>query len=95
VVFVDQTAEYLFTVDPRSGVDGLIRGVVRWQLLAALAWAVIVVVGLELSENPVQVPVPQDEQVIQALTAHGADEPLRVGVRARSLDRGLDDPNAA
>ena len=46
--------------------------------MAALVRPMLVVVPLELSENLVQVPVAQDEQVVQALSAYGADEPLGV-----------------
>jgi hypothetical protein len=41
----------------------------------------LVVVALELSKNSSQVRLSDDEQVVQAFTAHGADEPLGVGVR--------------
>ena len=56
--------------------------------MAALVRAMLVVVPLELSENLVQVSVAQDEQVVQALSADGADEPLRVGVRAAEPGSG-------
>jgi hypothetical protein len=89
VVFVDQPAEYIFTLDPRRRLDALIRVVVRWQLFAALMRAMVVVLRMEDGEYLGRVPVPQDESVVQALSAHGADEPLGVGVRPRSLDRVL------
>src|SRR5674476_749119 len=94
VVFVDQSAEYLFMVDPRSGIAGLMSGVVRWPLLAALVRAMVVVVGLELGQHHAQVAFARDEQVVKAFAAYGADEPLGVRVRSRSLDRRLDDPHA-
>ena len=52
VVFVDQSAEHRFTVDLAGRVDEPMRGVVRRQLLAALVRSVVVVVRLELGQDP-------------------------------------------
>ena len=60
---------------------------VRWQLLAALVRTTHVAIGMELSDRPAHVPATHDEQVVQALSAHGADAALGVGLRPRSLDR--------
>jgi hypothetical protein len=46
------------------------------------------VVVLEIDpEDLLQVPLPDDQQPVQALSADGTDPPLRVGVRVRRLDR--------
>ena len=92
-VFVDQSAEYRFTVDLSSRVDDPMRSLVRWQLLAALVRPVVVVVRLELSQDSAQVSVSRDQQVVQTFSARGTDEPLGVFVRSRGLDRRLDDPD--
>jgi len=81
-------------MDSPGEFDGLIRALVRWPLLAALVGAVVVVVGIELSQDPAQVPGSDDEQVVHAFSTDGADEPLGIGVRPGSLDRGFDDPRA-
>ena len=46
-----------------------------------------VVVGDELAQNRVQVLLIQDDDVIEALAPHGADDSLGDGVRARGPDR--------
>jgi hypothetical protein len=61
--------------------------VVRWQLSAALVRTMHVAIGMELSDRPAHVPATHDEQVVQALSAHGSDAALGVGLRRRSLDR--------
>ena len=83
MVLVDQPSEHLFAVDPRYGVDDVIRALVGWHLPPALVWAMLVVVRLELGQDSAQVSVSRDEQVVQAFAAHGADEPLCVGVIPR------------
>jgi hypothetical protein len=61
--------------------------VVRWQRSAARVRTMHVAIGMELSDRPAHVPATHDEQVVQALSAHGSDAALGVGLRPRSLDR--------
>jgi hypothetical protein len=95
VVFVDQPAEYIFTLDPRRRLDALIRVVVRWQLFAALMRAMVVVLRMEDGEYLGRVPVPQDESVVQALSAHGARRTARRRRSPAEPGSGLDDAKAA
>jgi hypothetical protein len=57
--------------------------------LAALAGTMHVAMRVELGDRPAHVPATHDVQVVHAVSAHGADAPLGVGVCPRSLDRGL------
>src|SRR5919106_17962 len=43
-------------------------------------------------EDGLEMATPEDEDAIEALTPERCHEPLREGVRERSLDRGADDP---
>ena len=62
--------------------------------MAALVRTMHVAMRVELGDRPALVPATHDVQVVHALSAHGADAPLGVGVCPRSLDRGLDDAKA-
>ena len=44
--------------------------------------------------HPLDVPTTEDQDVVEALSAHGPHEPLREGVRPRCADRRSDDPDA-
>lgn len=46
-----------------------------------------------LGEHGLEVTAAEDEPSIEALAPDGADDVLADGARARSLDRGLDDPD--
>ena len=48
-------------------------------------------VGLE---HPLEVSRTVDQDVVEALTAHGPHEPLREGIRPGGPDRGSGDPDA-
>ena len=45
-------------------------------------------------EHPLEVPTPVDQDVVEALSAHGPHEPLREGIRPGGPDRGSDDADA-
>lgn len=94
VVLVDQPAEHGPAAETHREIDDLISVVVRCQLLSTLVRPMVVVTALEVTKNPSQVRPPDDEQMIQAFTAHGGDEALGVGVRPRRLDRSLDHAQA-
>ena len=49
--------------------------------------ALRVVVGDELAQNRVQMPLIQDDDVIEALAPQGADDSLGDSIRARGSDR--------
>src|SRR5579871_1419931 len=53
-----------------------------------------VVVAGELGQDRAEMPCAEDEDVIQALAAERAHEPLRKRVRSRRSDRRLDHPRA-
>jgi len=70
---------------------GLVQG---RSLLPRLVGPVAVVVPRVLAQDLPQVPVAEDQQMIQALAAQRAHETFRESVRPRRPDRGLDDPCA-
>ena len=45
-------------------------------------------------EHSFEVPTIVDQDVVEALAAHGPHEPLREGIRPRCPDRRSDDPDA-
>jgi hypothetical protein len=47
-----------------------------------------------LGENVLEVPVPENEEAVQALSPDRPHETFGEGVRTWCLDRGLDDPEA-
>jgi len=61
VVLVDQAAEHGSAADTHREIDDLISVVVRRQLLSALVRPMVVVMVLELSKNPSQVRLSDDE----------------------------------
>jgi len=50
VIFVDESAEYWSFLDGRSQIDYSVWPVVRCLLLAALVWAMVVVMRLPIGE---------------------------------------------
>jgi len=56
--------------------------------------AMLVVVSEVLDEHLLEVTATGDEESVQALSAHRADEPLGKGVGPRCSNRGLDDSHA-
>jgi hypothetical protein len=57
-------------------------------------WSLVDVVGNVGLEHSLEVPTPVDQDVVEALTAHGPHEPLGEGIRTRCADRRSDDPDA-
>ena len=57
-------------------------------------WSLLEVMGNVRLENPLEVPTTVDQDVVEALAAHGPHEPLREGIRPRCTDRRPDDPDA-
>jgi len=53
-----------------------------------------VVVAQVLSEDPLCMALPEDQQVVQALPPHGLHEALGKGVRLRGADGCADDAHA-
>ncbi len=54
----------------------------------------IVVMRLINGQDLAEVALAEDELLVEALAAQGADATFGVSMRARRLDRTLDDPNA-
>ena len=72
-------------VDPRARRRVLLQRPVRS--------VAVVVIGVLTQDQP-QVPLAGDQHPVQALAAGTGDPAFGDGVRARRLDRGLDDPHA-
>jgi hypothetical protein len=70
------------------------RPVVRGVLREGEMRAILVVPGLELSEQPSRVSFTDHDDAIEELAADGPDETLGVAVHLRRADGGLDGPNA-
>ena len=76
-IFADQATEDLPALDPGSDVNGA-AGMPRRFLLQALVRAMSVVVAGELGQDLAEMLLAEDQDVIEALAAKRADEPLRV-----------------
>ena len=74
-VFADQAAEDLPALDPGRGIDGT-TGRPRRFLPQALMRPVLVVVASELGQDLAEMPLAEDQDVVQALAAERAHEPL-------------------
>jgi hypothetical protein len=57
-------------------------------------WSLLEVMRDVRLENPLDVPTTVDQDVVEALAAHGPHEPLRERIRPGGPDRGSDDPDA-
>ena len=57
-------------------------------------WSLLVVVSKVGLEHPLEMPTTVDQDLVEALAAHGPHEPLGEGIRPRCPDRGSDDPDA-
>src|SRR5579864_9290406 len=71
----------------------------RWAaaaglLLPGLVWTVAVIALGILGQDLAEVPLAEDQHVVQALAAHRSHEPLRECVRPWRSDRRLDHPRA-
>jgi hypothetical protein len=79
------------TLEVTGGVTG---PALRRFLVQTLVRTVLVVVPGVLGQHLSQVPLAEDQHVVQALVPQRAHEPLRVGVRPRRPDRRPDYPRA-
>jgi hypothetical protein len=66
----------------------------RRLLLQPLVWTVAVIVPGVLGQDAAEVPLAEDQHVVQALAAQRANEPFRECVRPRRSDRRPDHPRA-
>ena len=76
-VLTDQAAEDLPALDRGSDSDGA-AGLPRRILLQALVRPMTVIVPRELGQHLAEMPLTEDQHVIQALAAKRAHETLRV-----------------
>lgn len=76
VVLVDQASQDAASLDARGQVDDFVEFVIRRKLPAALMRTVRVVVTGVPGEDAAKVALAANQQVVQALPAEGADEPL-------------------
>ena len=93
---MDQPAEHVPPFDRRlSRPPGLRRsGTGGYGQAQSPMWSLIEVVRNVGLEHALEVPTTVDQDVVEALLAHGSHEPLRECVRPRCADRGSDDPDA-
>jgi len=94
VVFVDRTGQDLSSHDDRRRVDCDVGVVARGSLISPLVRPVIVVVRFIDGQDLAEMAFAEDELLVQAFSAQGANESLGERVRARGLDRGFDDSGA-
>ena len=57
-------------------------------------WPLLEVMREVRSEHSLEVPTTVDQDVVEALPAHGPHKALREGIRPGGPDRGSDDPDA-
>ena len=90
-----QTAEHVPSFDRRSGSPPDLRCSVTGGYGQAQSpmWSLLYVVSNVSLEHPLEVPTTVDQDVVEALSAHGPHEPLRECVRPRCADRRSDDAN--
>ena len=66
-------------------------GAPNWRPLAeALVWASGVIMVDELLQHTLELPWPEDQQMVKRLPAHSPYPPLGVGIRSRSSERQVD-----
>jgi len=90
MVFVDETAENVPTLDPGNSAVVTV-GPLRWSQVQTAVRALRVVVGHIDTQHSFGVATAQDQYLIEALGAHGSDPALRVRVRSRVPDGRRDD----
>lgn len=88
-----QAAGNLPALDPGSDIDGA-DGLPRRFLLQARVRPMSVIVAGELGQGLTEMPLAEDQHVIQSLTAERSHGPLGKCIRPRRPDRGLDHPRA-
>src|SRR5665811_417957 len=93
---MDQTAKHVHPFDRRMGRHTGLRcsGTGGYGQAQSPMWSLMEVVGNVGLEHALEVPTTVDQDVVEALPAHGPHEPLRECVRARRADRRSDDPDA-
>ncbi len=94
VVFVDRTGQELSSHDDHRQVDYDIGVVARGSLISPLVRPMIVVMRFIDGKDLAERAFAEDELLVQALSAQGANESLSERVRAGSSDRGFNDPSA-
>jgi hypothetical protein len=77
VVFADQAAEYLPVLDSGSDVEDVAGATKERFLLQALVRPVALIVPGVLGQDLAEIPLAEDQHVIQALTAQRSHEPFR------------------
>jgi pimeloyl-ACP methyl ester carboxylesterase len=80
-VLADQAVDDLPAFDPRGNVDRLAGLVQRRSLFARLVRAMFVVMPCVLCQDPPEVPLAVDQQVIEALAPQRSHVPLRKRIR--------------
>jgi hypothetical protein len=91
LVFMDESAESVATVDGRSSCVrlGWVAAVRRKKVERAV-WPVLVVVATVDAEHLLEVPAPEDKDPVEAVGAERAYPTFGVGIRVRRLDRSAD-----
>ena len=92
---MNQTAEHVPSFDRRSGSPPDLRCSVTsgYGQAQSPMWSLLYVVSNVSLEHSLEVPTTVDQDVVEALSAHGPHEPLRECVRPRCADRRSDDAN--
>ncbi len=83
MVFADQATEDLPALDPDGDVDDTAGLAQRGFLLQRLVRTMAVVVPRVLGQHLPQVPLAEDQHMVQALAAKRTHEPLRESVGPR------------
>jgi hypothetical protein len=93
---MDQTAKHVHPFDRRMGRHTGLRcsGTGGYGQAQSPMWSLLEVVGNVGLEHPLEVPTTVDQDVVEALLAHGPHEPLGECVRPRCADRRSNDPDA-
>jgi hypothetical protein len=93
---MDQTAKHVPPFDRRLGRPTGLRcsGTGGYGQAQSPMWSLLEVVGNVGLEHALEVPTPVDQEMVEALTAHGPHEPLRECIRPRRADRRSDDADA-
>src|SRR5664279_1726092 len=93
---MDQTAKHVHPFDRRSGRHTGLRcsGTGGYGQAQSPMWSLLEVVSDVGLEHALEVPRTVDQDVVEALPAHGPHEPLRERIRPGGPDRGSDDPDA-
>ena len=95
-MLVNQTAEHVPSFDRRSGSPPDLRCSVTGGYGQAQSpmWSLLYVVSDVGLEHSLKVLTAVDQDVVEALSAHGPHEPLREGVGLRCPDGRADHPGA-